>query len=57
MEHGTFRSGAAAGKRALMGPSIQSAALRGILWMVLCTGFQSCASGLVRKLSFEFGIF
>jgi drug/metabolite transporter (DMT)-like permease len=36
---------------------IQSAALRGILWMVLCTGFQSCASGLVRKLSFDFGVF
>ena len=36
---------------------IQSAALRGILWMVLCTGFQACASGLVRKLSFDFGIF
>jgi len=40
-----------------MQPYIQSAALRGILWMVLCTGFQACASGLVRKLSFEFGVF
>jgi len=40
-----------------MRPNIQSAALRGILWMVLCTGFQACASGLVRKLSFEFGVF
>jgi drug/metabolite transporter (DMT)-like permease len=40
-----------------MPPSIQSAALRGILWMVLCTGFQSSASGLVRKLSFDFGVF
>lgn len=40
-----------------MRPYIQSAALRGILWMVLCTGFQACASGLVRKLSFDFGIF
>lgn len=40
-----------------MGSLIQSAALRGIFWMVLCTGFQSCASGLVRKLSFEFGVF
>ncbi|MDA1323596.1 MAG: DMT family transporter [Proteobacteria bacterium] len=40
-----------------MFPTIQNAALRGILWMVLCTGFQACASGLVRKLSFEFGIF
>lgn len=38
-------------------PAIQSAALRGILWMVLCTGFQTCASGLVRKLSFDFGTF
>lgn len=38
-------------------PALRSAALRGILWMVLCTGFQSCASGLVRKLSFDFGIF
>ena len=37
--------------------SPQSAALRGILWMVLCTGFQTCASGLVRKLSFDFGVF
>lgn len=25
--------------------------------MVLCTGFQTCASGLVRKLSFDFGTF
>ncbi len=41
----------------LMVSSLQSAALRGILWMVLCTGFQACASGLVRKLSFEFGVF
>ena len=40
-----------------MPPAIKSAAMRGILWMVLCTGFQSCASGLVRKLSFEFGVF
>lgn len=40
-----------------MPPQIQSAALRGILWMVLCTGFQACASGLVRKLSFDFGVF
>lgn len=40
-----------------MRPRIQSAALRGIHWMVLCTGFQACASGLVRKLSFEFGVF
>lgn len=40
-----------------MPPSIQNAALRGILWMVLCTGFQSAASGLVRKLSFDFGVF
>lgn len=40
-----------------MNPLIKSAALRGIFWMVLCTGFQSCASGLVRKLSFDFGTF
>jgi len=40
-----------------MTPILQSAALRGILWMVLCTGFQACASGLVRKLSFDFGVF
>jgi drug/metabolite transporter (DMT)-like permease len=40
-----------------MPPAIKSAALRGILWMVLCTGFQTCASGMVRKLSFEFGVF
>ena len=38
-------------------PDLRSAALRGILWMVLCTGFQACASGLVRKLSFDFGVF
>ena len=38
-------------------PTVQSAAMRGILWMVLCTGFQTCASGLVRKLSFDFGVF
>jgi drug/metabolite transporter (DMT)-like permease len=41
----------------MTGPAIHSAALRGILWMVLCTGFQSCASGLVRMLSFDFSVF
>jgi len=40
-----------------MNSSIKNPALQGILWMVLCTGFQTCASGLVRKLSFDFGVF
>ena len=36
---------------------LSSAVVRGVLWMVLATGFQATASGFVRKLSFEFGVF
>ncbi len=36
---------------------LSSAVIRGTLWMVLATGFQATASGFVRKLSFEFGVF
>ncbi|NKB19591.1 MAG: EamA family transporter [Alphaproteobacteria bacterium] len=36
---------------------LSNAVVRGILWMVLATGFQATASGFVRKLSFEFGVF
>ena len=40
-----------------MAVTASSAALRGIIWMIVATGFQAFASGLVRKLSLDFGIF
>jgi len=35
---------------------LSNAVVRGVLWMVLATGFQATASGFVRKLSFDFGV-
>ena len=41
----------------MMAVTASSAALRGFIWMIVATGFQALASGLVRKLSLDFGIF
>ena len=35
---------------------LSNAVVRGILWMVLATGFQATASGFVRKLSSDFSV-
>ena len=36
---------------------MQNAALRGILWMIVATGVQAAASGIVRRLSLDFSVF
>ena len=35
---------------------LSNAVVRGILWMVLATGFQATASGFVRRLSSDFSV-
>ena len=35
---------------------LSNAVVRGVLWMVLATGFQATASGFVRKLSSDFSV-
>jgi drug/metabolite transporter (DMT)-like permease len=41
----------------MISPLFSSSVIRGVLWMILATGFQATASGFVRKLSNDFGVF
>tara|TARA_B100000700_G_scaffold301897_1_gene371627 strand:+ start:1632 stop:2516 length:885 start_codon:yes stop_codon:yes gene_type:complete len=41
----------------MISPLFSSSVIRGVLWMILATGFQATASGFVRQLSKDFGVF
>ncbi len=37
--------------------AVRQSVMAGVVWMVLCTGFQAAASGMVRMLSSDIGVF
>jgi drug/metabolite transporter (DMT)-like permease len=47
----------AAGRKEEARMGVKQSVLAGVIWMVLCTGFQAAASGMVRLLSSDIGVF